>query len=334
MSEQQPTDADTELNGNADSAVPIAHLQGRRIRESVFTDQVIDTAHHHGWQSFHLRDRDSIHIVRGRGFPDLVMYRKDPVTGQAELIAAELKRGYDSELNNEQTEWLEALKQHIPAYEWRPEDWDEIESVLKDGPGTGGTSLPLSERRWSDSQIPANFGNVITNLAETIEGREYGTGDRARLRRMKPNSPDSAAFWQLMVREGMPRNPDIAKWGLITHGIALMAHGAGLAHRTSLPVGRVLYLGGEQQPGERGFYSEDRLATLLAARGPALHSLLARLCRMLANEGCAFNWREMAWFILNEGCNEERSEQSRIDIARAYYQTARRGSQQSSAQGD
>ena len=328
MSEQQPTASGAEPGGNVIGVVLVEQSQSYRVRERTFTNQVIDTAHHHGWQPFHLRDRDSIHIVRGKGFPDLVMYRKDPKTGETELIAAELKRGYDSELREEQTEWLEALRQHIPAYEWRPEDWDEIESVLKDGPGASDEPARREERRWSNSQIPANFGNVITNLAETIEGREYGTGDRARLRRMNPNSPDSAAFWRLIVREGMPRNPDIAKWGLITHGIALMAHGAGLAHRTSLPVGRVLYLGGEQQPGERSFYSEDRLATLLAARGPALHSLLARLFRMMANEGCAFNWREMAWFILNEGGNEEQSEQARIKIARDYYQAEWRGSQQ------
>ena len=165
------------------------------------------------------------------------MYRKDCETGQVELFAAELKRGYDSELRPEQSEWIDALRQHIPAYEWRPEDWDEIESVLKDGPAANGAAARRRERRWSDRQIPSNFGNVITNLAETIEGKEYGTGPRAALRRMDPNRPDSAAFWQLMVRDGMPRNPDVAKWGLITHGIALMAHGAGIATTQDCPLG-------------------------------------------------------------------------------------------------
>ena len=65
-------------------------------------------------------------------------------------------------------------------------------------------------------------------------------------------------------------------------------------------------------------------ATLLAARGPALYSLLARLFRMLANEGCTFNWREMAWFILNAEDNEDRAEEARMGIARAYYQAERR----------
>ena len=276
---------------------------------------MIDAAHHYGWQPFHLRDRDSIHIVRGRGFPDLVMYRKDPDTGQTELIAAELKRGYDVELREEQAEWLDALRQHIPAYEWRPEDWDEIESTLKEGPKNGSSTTPRRERLRISSHIPANFGNVITNLAETIEGKEYDRGDRARLRRMNPDVPDSEAFWRLMSREGMPANPEVSKWGLIVHGIALMAHGSssGLAHNRRFPVGLALH----------EVYSEDRLSTLLAARGPALHSLLARLFRMLSNEGASFNWREMAWFILNEGYNEDSADQARVEIARAYYRAVR-----------
>lgn len=331
MTEQETVDASAEPWAGSHAPVPAEQASSHRVRESVFTEQVIDEAHHHGWQSFHLRDRTSIHIVRGRGFPDLVMYRKDPDTGQTELIAAELKRGYDSELRDEQTEWLEALKQHIPAYEWRPENWDEIESILKDGPREGDATSSSRVRRQSAGQIPANFCNVITNLSETIEAEEFGAGNRARLRRMDYHSPDSPVFWELMVRDGMPREPEVAKWGLITHGIALMAHGSGIAHRSRMPVGRTLYLGGESQAGERGFYSEDRLATLLAARGPALHSLLARLFRLLANEGCAFNWREMAWFILNEGYNDEEADKSRIKIARAYYRTAPRGPRQAEA---
>ncbi len=290
---------------------------------------MIEVAHHHGWQPYHLRDRDSIHIVRGRGFPDLVMYRKDTETGRTELLAAELKRGYDSELRPEQSEWLEALGFHIPAYEWRPENWNEIERVLELGPENAGEvkkEPSRTRRQLSDSQIPRNFGNSITNLVETIEGKEFGPGNRAKLRRMDPNNPNTAIFWQLTSWDGMPRNLDIGKWGLILHGMALMAHGAGLAHRPQIFVGQALHQGsGKRTP----FYSEARLATLLSARGPALYRLLARLFRMLANEGCAFNWREMAWFILNSGENEDRAEESRIGIARAYYQAERRSSQQS-----
>ena len=80
--------------------------------------------------------------------------------------------------------------------------------------------------------------------------------------------------------------------------------------------------------------AEDRLATLLTARGSTLHRLLARLFRMLGNENCAFNWREMTYFILHEGENKDKAEQARIQIARAYYQAknySRRRSQDNSA---
>lgn len=260
------------------------------------------------------------------------MFRKNPDTGKIDLIAAELKRDYDSTTTPEQDEWLEALACHIPAYTWRPENWAEIEDVLKNGPtGHPGTWQPVPEP--IERPIPSNFGSIISNISEAIEAKEMSTGEKASLRRMEPSTPNSAVFWKLVSQRGMPRNLDVAKWGLITHGIALMAHGAGLAHSSSSPVGKTLYLGGAQQPGERAFYSEERLGTLLAARGPTLHRLLARLFRMLANESCAFNWREMAWFILNEGHNEEEADKSRIKIARDYYQAARRNAQQPDAQG-
>ena len=306
-----------------------AEVARRQPSERTFTEDVIETAQRHGWQTFHLRDRDSIHIVRGRGFPDLVMYRKDPETGDAELVAAELKRSYDVEPRDEQREWLSALDQHFPALTWYPEDWDEIERVLKDGPGSTRSVSRHASEPLSESQIPRNFGTVITGIAETIESKEFELGDRSKLRRMDYTKPDTAAFWRLMAREGMPQKPDLSKWGLITHGIALMAHGAGLAHSTipGYSVGQVLYEGG----GKRvPFYSEDRLATLLSAEGPTLHRLLARLFRMLASEGCSFNWREMAWFILNERCDPERTNEARYKIAQAYYRAESLNEQQSS----
>ena len=69
MADEHSTNTNEQPDGNTDDAVRIEASQGHRLRESTFADQVIDAAHHHGWQSFHLRDRDSIHIVRGIGIP-------------------------------------------------------------------------------------------------------------------------------------------------------------------------------------------------------------------------------------------------------------------------
>ena len=310
MPEQRPD------SGLADDAVRVEQAEQRAEPERFFQDEAHDVAAHYGWRPFHLRDRDSIHIVRGRGFPDLMMWRKDYETGQIDLLAAELKRDEESTLFPEQQEWIEALGQHIPTYTWRPNDWDEIEDVLLNGTTGHRNSAGQTAAPRTTSSIPYNFGDVITNTVEAIEAKEMSTGDKASLRRMNPANPNSAIFWKLLSQRGISRNADVRKWGLILHGMALMSHTAGQAHNPRIRIGRALYEGDGSRPP---FYSEDRLSTLLAARGPALHSILARLFRMLASQRCAFNWREMAWFILNEGSDEQRADEARIEIARAYY---------------
>ena len=200
--------------------------------------------------------------------------------------------------------------------------------MLKDGTDVEGPLMPSRERLQTDGQLPADLESVITCLAETIEADDFGASGRNQLRRMDYNAPDSPFFWQMMVGEGMPRNPDIAKWALIVKGMAEMAHGARIAHRPGTPIGQTLYLGRGQQPLERSYYSEQRLATLLSARGPALLRHLDRLFRLLANDGCSFDWCEMARFILNEGYSEGEADDARTQIARDYYRAQRRRSQQ------
>lgn len=294
--------------------------QRRPVREREFNDQVINEAKSNGWRPYHLRDWDSRHIVSGRGFPDLVMFRQDEETGATEFVVAELKRGHDSKLSPEQRDWFCAFQAQLPTFEWRPEDWDTIRAVLKDGPeieSADQTRRLQSESRRIDSPFPANFVSTMSNLLETIEDKDFDRGYHARLRRMDPDSPDTAIFWEFMSWQKMPRNPDIKKWGLILHGIALMSH-KGRAHNSGMPVGRALFYGSNNSR-TNAFYSEDRLATLLAARGDTLRRLLARLFRIMGNERCSFDWFEMARFILNDGHDEERSEQARTEIARAYY---------------
>ena len=309
-----------------------AEMQGPRRRtepERFFNADVNRAAVHNGWMLFHV---DGFRVVRGRGFPDLAMYRQNPETGAYEMLVAELKRDAYSEFGEGQEGWLEAFKQMgITTKVWRGDDLqdrDELDNILQNGTAGHESVTSLAFER-SNSPLPRNFRGVMVNTIESIQGNDLTTGEKARLRRMDISNPDSPIFWEFMTQRGMPRNADIRKWGLIMHGIALMAQGSGRAHNSQLKVGRSLYLGAEQQPGERGFYSEDRLATLLSARGRILHRLLARLFRLLANEGCAFDWHEMAWFILNEGYREEEADKARIEIARAYYRAERRGSGQS-----
>ncbi len=185
-----------------------------------------------------------------------------------------------------------------------------------------------------------SWGDVVSLASSIAQLAERHRGDLAELRRMDPDHPDAAAFWRLLASRDLLGNPVVeSKWALILHGIALMTPTTGgdgherTAHDGSVPVGQALFLGGEAQR-KQAFYSEARLNRLLTARGPMLRDLLARMFRMLATSGASFDWREMAWFILNEGYNEDKAEQGRRSIARGYYQAERRSSQQSDSQGE
>ena len=300
--------------------------------EWFFNREVHRFAIHHGWRPFHAT---GFRVVRGRGFPDLAMFRKNPETGSFEMLVAELKKDAYSEFGEGQEEWLEAFKQMgITTKVWlgdSNEHLAEMYNIIEKG--TAGQDSVIELPPPPSSPIPVNFTSIMNNVIEEIEGNEMSTGDKASLRRMTYNNPDRATFWRLISQRGMPRNLDIAKWGLIAHGIALMAHSAPFAHNPRRPVGRTLFEGGGEQ-SNRGFYSEDRLTTLLSAEGETLHRLLARLFRILSSQGCAFNWQEMAWFILNEGHKKEEANKSRIVIARAYYRAERRSAVASEKQND
>ena len=180
---------------------------------------------------------------------------------------------------------------------------------------------------------PKSRSDIAVSIAGYIASEGLSPGDRAELRRMDPDAPDAAVYWRLMARHELLGNPVLEKkWALIIHGIALMTpRNAGDGNRRSAhdgynPVGRALFLAGEPQR-EKGFYSESRLNRLLTSRGPNLRTLLARMFRMLASADVTFNWREMAWFILNEGYNEEAADNSRRRIARDYYRAEYASSQ-------
>ena len=204
-------------------------------------------------------------------------------------------------------------------------------------------STSINERPGSEPpgrEVPSrSWDGIAISFAGEIARATFRRGDLAELRRMNPDAPDAAAFWRLMAEQDLLDNPALEnKWALILHGIALMTPTAGgdnspearprSAHDPTVSVGLALFQGGLADRN-RAFYSETRLNRLLTARGTMLHSLLARLFRMLGRAGQPFNWREMANFILNDGYDEEAAERSRRQIARAYYQAERRSSPQS-----
>jgi hypothetical protein len=99
------------------------------VTEAELQQRVMDTARLYGWLCVHHRPA---HTSRGwrtpvqgdRGVPDLILAR------QGRVLLAELKtdRG---QLGPGQGEWLEALGPHGRL--WRPRDWDDVLTELKEG---------------------------------------------------------------------------------------------------------------------------------------------------------------------------------------------------------
>lgn len=179
-------------------------------------------------------------------------------------------------------------------------------------------SRPTNER--------SDWGGIAVGLAQQMARPSFPRGDLAALRRMSPPATDVPAFWRLAAQHGLLKGTVLErKWALIMHGIALMTPTAEgrTAHHPKRSVGATLYLGAEPSR-TTGFYSETRLNRLLTARGTILQTLLTRMFRMLASADASFDWREMARFILLHGYDEQKAEQARSWIARAYYREERR----------
>ena len=197
------------------------------------------------------------------------------------------------------------------------------------------TAQTIEAQSMQDADEPQDWGSIAVSFARQMAHPNFSRGDLAGLRRMEPDEPGTTpAYWQLMAEKNLLGSPALErKWALILHGIALMTPRAGdegdnrTAHEGYMPVGRALFLGGEANRRERGYYSESRLNRLLTARGTMLRTLLARMFRMMASADQPFNWREMARFILNESYDEDRFEMARRRIASEYYQAERRSAQ-------
>lgn len=96
------------------------------LTEKQFQDQVLEAADKLGWYRHHDHDSRKQDWRSDSGFPDLVLAR------EGKIIFAELKskRG---RVTGEQQCWLNTLRANpnVEVYVWRPDDWPEVERVLK-----------------------------------------------------------------------------------------------------------------------------------------------------------------------------------------------------------
>lgn len=101
--------------------------KGPHMPEGPFQEKITDLC---GW--LRLRWHHETDSRRSKaGFPDLV------IVGRYGTVFAELK-STSGKISAEQQAWHDDLvRSGAEAYIWRPEDWDEVQSVLKrlaDGP--------------------------------------------------------------------------------------------------------------------------------------------------------------------------------------------------------
>ncbi len=187
------------------------------------------------------------------------------------------------------------------------------------------------------TKIDLSWGGMAVRIAGRLAREDFPRGDLAALRRMSPGSGRYAvAFWRLAARYDLLGAPEVErKWALIIHGIALMTptaapdRAASGAHDPQMSVGSALF--GSDSSNTSAFYSELRLNRLLTARGDVLHVLLERSFRMLASSGVAFDWREMARFVLLDGFEPAGAERARQRIARDYFRAEFQAERQSTA---
>lgn len=110
---------------------------GDRQTEKQFSDAIVEYARLCGW----LVHRDPTWRATGAdpGYPDLTLARtfiSKNGTGRSErrIIFAELKVG-KNKLTSAQLDWYTTLvygrSKTVEVYIWRPEDWPEIEKVLR-----------------------------------------------------------------------------------------------------------------------------------------------------------------------------------------------------------
>jgi hypothetical protein len=167
------------------------------------------------------------------------------------------------------------------------------------------------------------IGRLIGDLHFDKPSREprIGRGNLAALRRMDPVAYDVPAFWRLLAGATggeMVSLRDEERWALIAQGMALMAPN----HHDGTAIGEAL---------QKINYAEGRLARLLAARGRQFRALVPRLCRHLAARQQPLNWYRFARLILTESLDEEKAEQIRLEIARAYFRAHAKAEAESNA---
>jgi CRISPR system Cascade subunit CasB len=154
---------------------------------------------------------------------------------------------------------------------------------------------------------------IVNKIAALLRAEHFGSGPRASLRRMEPESTAEPALQRLLA-EHVPDEwlgpRGMADWGLIVHALALGSPGNLLG---------VQSLGASLA---RARFSESRLARLLQANRAQLNDALPRACRFLVARGESLHPASIARFVL-EVSHSSDADAARTQIARDFYRASR-----------
>jgi CRISPR system Cascade subunit CasB len=182
------------------------------------------------------------------------------------------------------------------------------------------TKAPGEEAEATEPAGSEETGLHHAEAAHLIAGRlasdgALGTGERAELRRVSPESPFTPTLWRLLLDYDQDEPPS---WWQADEGVwekqwatllMAMAHCAGL-HDRSVPFGEALYTAG---------WSELRFARLMEAPPGALRDQTRRVAQYLASKGQAADWTEAARLLFSIGGSDDVAESIRLNISRDYY---------------
>lgn len=180
-------------------------------------------------------------------------------------------------------------------------------------PDTGTTNTSSS-----DDEKSIDLSQAVGKAAGWLASdKSLSNGDRAELRRIAPEAPFTPALWKVLYRlrdEGaavaIGNEWQERTWATLLMGMAFCISPSLNLHDYDTPLGQAL--------AEAG-WSETRFVRLMEADPDTLPVLVRRMAQYLASKQQPANWADVAWLLFTR--SSERSEDTRLRIARSYYGT-------------
>lgn len=171
------------------------------------------------------------------------------------------------------------------------------------------TDDPAQARIEADSP---DLTQVLHSLSGTISHAYFPAGDRAALRRLRPDQDWPPAFWRVLF-DSVPAElrgvDNERKWAVYMQAVAIMAPGN---FAPKITLGRAMFAAGGEQ-------AEPRLLRLLRCQGEALEDQIRLTARLLHGHNQSVDQAEFARLLFLSG---DKAVKLRRKIARDFFSAA------------